>query len=118
MAPERVEAAESKVATSARATAAVTRTKASGQSLEGPGTAWGGASMGETMWGARAVDGVVVAVAVGAEAKVSGLTAAAMGTTEAVTMRETTRTREATGVAGNGGRNKFCTGTSRLLVTT
>jgi hypothetical protein len=72
------------------------------------------------MWGARAVDGVVVAVAVGAEAKVSGLTAAAMGTTEEVTMRETTRTREATlpGVAGNGGRNKFCTGTSRLLVTT
>ena len=38
--------------------------------------------MGETMWGARAVDGVVVAVAVGAEAKVSGLTAAAMGATE------------------------------------
>jgi hypothetical protein len=74
--------------------------------------------MGETMWGARAVDGVVVAVAVGAEAKVSGLTAAAMGTTEAVTMRETTRTREATGVAGNWGRNKFCTGTSRLPVTT
>ena len=35
MAPERVEAAESKVATSARATAVVTRTKAaSGQSLE------------------------------------------------------------------------------------
>jgi hypothetical protein len=59
------------------------------------------------MWGARAVDGVVVAVAVGAEAKVSGLTAAAMGTTmgttEAVTMGETTRTRAATGVAGTEG---------------
>ncbi len=93
-----------KVAASARATAAVTRTKvALGQSLEGPGMAGGGASRGASMWGARAVDGVVVAVAVGAEAKVLGLIAAAMGTTEAVTMGETTRMRAATGVAGTEG---------------
>jgi hypothetical protein len=59
--------------------------------------------MGASMWGVRAVDGVAEAVAVGAEAKVSGLTAAAIGTTEAVTMGETTRTRAATGVAGTEG---------------
>jgi hypothetical protein len=64
------------------ATEAVTRTKAaSDQSLEGTGTAWVGASVGVT----RAAVGVEVAVAVGAEAKVSGMAAAAMGTPE-VTM--------------------------------
>ena len=55
----------------------------SAQSPEGTGTAWVGAPMGV----ARAAVGVVVGVAVGAEAKVSGMAAAAMGTTEAVTMR-------------------------------
>ncbi len=86
IAPERVESAQSKLALRVGATAVVTRTEAvSGQSLESPGTAWLGASREASMWGARAVDGVVVAVAAGAEAKVSELTVAAMGTPE-VTM--------------------------------
>jgi len=55
------------------------------------------------MGGARAVDGVVVAVAVGAEAKVPAKAAAVMGTTEAVTMGWATRTRVAKGVAGTEG---------------
>ena len=91
MAPEREEEAESTlVAASVWATVAVTRTlverrageAASAQSPEGTRTAWDGASMG----GARAVGGVVVAVAVGAEAKVPVKAATTMGTTEAVTM--------------------------------
>jgi len=78
----------------------VTRTEAaSGQSPEGTRTTWVWASMG----GARAVDGVVVAVAVGAEAKVPAKAAAVMGTTEAVTMGWATRTRVAKGVAGTEG---------------
>ena len=85
MAPEREEAAAESSAVAAwvgAATEAVTRTKAaSDQSLEGTGTAWVGASVGVT----RAAVGVEVAVAVGAEAKVSGMAAAAMGTPE-VTM--------------------------------
>jgi hypothetical protein len=83
MAPEREEAAESAVgAWVGPATEAVTRTKvASDQSSEGTGTSWAGASV----WATRAAVGVEVAVAVGAEAKVSGIAAAAMGTLE-VTM--------------------------------
>jgi hypothetical protein len=84
MAPEREEAAESSAVAAwvGAATEAVTRTKAaSDQSLEGTGTAWMGASVGVT----RAAVGVEVAVAVGAEAKVSVMAAAAMGTPE-VTM--------------------------------
>ena len=100
MAPEREEAAESKVAASGGSTVAVTRAEAaSGQSPEGTRTTWVWASMG----GARAVDGVVVAVAVGAEAKVPAKAAAVMGTTEAVTMGWATRTRVAKGVAGTEG---------------
>jgi hypothetical protein len=100
MAPEREEAAESKVAASVGSTVAVTRAEAaSGQSPEGTRTTWVWASMG----GARAVDGVVVAVAVGAEAKVPAKAAAVMGTTEAVTMGWATRTRAAKGVAGTEG---------------
>ena len=93
-----------KVAAIAGATVVVTRTEAaSGQSSDGPGTAWAGATKGASMWGARAVDGVVVAVAVGAEAKVPAKAAAVMGTTEAVTMGWATRTRVAKGVAGTEG---------------
>ena len=84
MASERVEAVESAMAAWVGvAAAAVPRTKAaSGQSPEGTRIAWVEASMG----GARAVDRVVVAVAVGAEVKVPAKAAATMGTTEAVTM--------------------------------
>jgi hypothetical protein len=68
-----MEAAELKVAAIAGATVVVTRTEAaSGQSPEGTRTTWVWASMR----GARAVDGVVVAVAVGAEAKVPAKAAA------------------------------------------
>ena len=96
MAPVRVEAAESAVAAwVGAATVAVTRTKAaSDQSSEGTRTAWVGASMGV----ARAA----VAVAVGAEAKVSGMAAEVTGTPE-VTMGYATRTREAKGAAGTEG---------------
>ena len=69
MASEREERAESWVGA---ATAAVTRTKAaSGQSPEGTRTAWVEASVGE---------------ASSAEAQVSGMASAVMGTTEAVTI--------------------------------
>ena len=76
MASEREERAESWVGA---ATAAVTRTKAaSGQSPEGTRTAWVEASVGEA---SRAAVG-----ALGAEAQVSGMASAVMGTTEAVTI--------------------------------
>ena len=80
MASERVEAVESAMAAWVGvAAAAVPRTKAaSGQSPECTRTAWVEASVGEA---SRAAVG-----ALGAEAQVSGMASAVMGTTEAVTI--------------------------------
>ena len=99
-ASERVEAAESAAAAWAAAVALTRTEAASGQSPEGTTTAWVGASMGEA---SGAAVGVVVGVAVGVEAQVTGMAAAAMGTTEAGTMGWATRTREAKGVAATEG---------------
>ena len=108
MAPERVAAAESKVATRVGAAAAVTRTEAasrtmaaSGQSPEGTRTEWVKASIG-------GLSRAAVGVASGAEAQVMGMAVAVMGTTEAVTMLRATRVKVAKGVAGTEGPSRGC----------
>jgi hypothetical protein len=99
MASKRVEAAESAVVAWV-GVATMTRIQAaSGPSPEGTRTVWVKASMGV----ARAAVGVVVGVAAGAEAKVSGMAAAVMGTMVAVTMRLATRAMVAKGFAATEG---------------
>ena len=87
MASKQLEAAESAVATWVRAaTQPVPRIQAvwggGRRTLECRKTAWVQASMGL----ARAAVEVLVGLAAGAEAKVSGMAVEVMGTTEAVTM--------------------------------
>jgi len=95
MASERVEAAESAVAAWLGAATMTTIQAASSQSPEGTRTVWEEVSMVV----ARAAVGVVLGLAAGAGAKVSGMAAAVMGTMVAMTMRLATRARVAKGVA-------------------